>query len=396
MILKNGTIVDEQFQLRRCDLRILDGKITELLETDAVPGIQTSPDMTLAGIPAEEIIDVTGCCILPGFIDTHMHGAVGHKLSDPKPDLEAISRFEASEGVTSMAIATVCSDFDHILRQIDLAAEASRTVSGAKIAGIHAEGPFINIRKKGAMDPKYIIAPDAERLDQMIEHGCGLLKLITIAPETDGALEVIRHAVNRGLVVSMGHTEATYDQTEAAITAGATQATHTFNAMRALNHRDPGILGSVLTNQKVRCEMICDHTHLHPGIIKLIYAAKGADQINVISDSEHGAGMKEKEILVDGELRFIEDGVMKLADGTIAGSASTMLDGVKNLIADGIPLTDIARMTAYNPARTLGIDQETGSIAVGKAADLVILDENFDIAATYIDGVCVFKRGGSI
>lgn len=379
MILRNGMVVDGAFQLRRCDLHIQDGIITGLSE-----GTNDSAD--------EEILDMTGKYILPGFIDTHMHGAVGHKLSDPSPDLEAISRFEATEGVTSLSIATVCSDFDHILRQIDLAVEASKNVSGAKIAGIHAEGPFINIKKKGAMDPKYIIAPDTVKLDQMLEHGCGLLKMITLAPETEGALAVIRHAVNRGLVVSMGHTEATYGETEAAIAAGASQATHTFNAMRALSHREPGILGSVLTNPKVRCEMICDHTHLHPATIKLIYGMKGADQINIISDSEHGAGMKEKEILVDGEIRYIEDGVMKLADGTIAGSASTMLDGVKNLIADGIPLTDIAKMASYNPACTLGIDQTTGSIAVGKAADLAILDENYNIAATYIDGVCVFNR----
>ncbi len=386
MILKNGMLADGQFRLRQCDLRIQDGVIAAVKEHLA----DTQPDEHAPA--SEEVIDMTGRYILPGFIDTHMHGAVGHKLSDPNPDLGAITRFEATKGVTSIAIATVCSDFEHILRQIDLAVEASKTVSGAKLAGIHAEGPFINGKRKGAMDPKHIIAPDIRKLDQMIDHGCGLLKLITVAPETEGALELIRHAVSRGLVVSMGHTDATFDQAEAAIAAGASQSTHTFNAMRAYSHREPGILGSVLTNPKVRCEMICDHTHLHPATIKVIYGMKGADQINIISDSEHGAGMKEKEILVDGQLRYIEDGVMKLADGTIAGSASTMLDGVKNLIADGLPLTAIAKMASYNPARTLGIDHLTGSIEVGKSADLAILDEHYDIAATYVDGVCVYKR----
>ena len=399
MILKHGTIVDGDFNLRQCDLRIADGIITEIGEnltctcTSVEAPANKHDGTTTPGTTAhEEIIDMTGKFILPGFIDTHMHGAVGHKLSDPNPDLEAITRFEATEGVTSIAIATVCSDFKHILRQIYLAAAAAKNVTGAKIAGIHAEGPFISPKKKGAMDPNYIIPPDIGQLDQMIEHSCGLLKLITLAPEAEGALDIIRHAVSCGIVVSMGHSDATYQETVAAIEAGASQTTHTFNAMRAYSHREPGILGAVLTNPKVQCEMICDHTHLHPATIKMIYSLKGADNINIISDSEHGAGMKEKEILVDGEIRYIEDGVMKMADGTIAGSASTMLDGVKNLIADGIPLTDIAKMASYNPARTLGIDQQTGSITVGKAADLAILDETYHLFATYVDGQCVYIR----
>lgn len=376
MILKNGTVMDETFQLKRCDLQIENGKIAAIGEC----------------LEGGEVLDMTGKLILPGFIDTHMHGARGHKLSDPNPDLYEISRFEATEGVTSLAISTVCSEFGHVLRQIDLAVEAAKTAPGAKIAAIHAEGPFINKKKKGAMDERFIIEPDVEKLDQMIEHGCGLLRLITLAPETEGALSVIRHAVEKGLTVSMGHTDATYEEALAAIEAGASQSTHTFNAMRALSHREPSVLGAALTDPRVRCEMICDHVHLHPGTIKLIYAAKSADRINIISDSEHGAGYPGTEIVVDGEVRYIRDGVMRLADGTIAGSASTMLYGIQNLIADGIPLGDISKMASLNPAKTLKIDHLTGSIAVGKAADLVVMNEDYTVDSTYVDGVCVHIR----
>lgn len=376
MILKNGRVMDENFSLRACDLKIENGVITQIA----------------GSIAGEDAVDMNGCFILPGFIDSHMHGAMGFIISDPEPDLHKITRYEAMQGVTSIAISTVCSDFDHLLRQLDMAVEAAGKPEGAKIAAIHAEGPFINPAKKGAMDEKFILSPSRGQLDLMIEHGKGLLRLITLAPEMEGALELIPYAVSRGLTVSMGHTTATYEQAQAAIRAGASQTTHTFNAMRAYSHREPGILGAALTEPAVRCEMICDHTHLHPAVLRLIYQLKGAEGINIISDSEYGAGLDADEIMVDGEVRYIRDGVMLMADGTIAGSASSMLKGVQNLLADGIPMKDVSRMASLNPAKTLKIDHLTGSIAVGKAADLVVLDRNHNVLFTYVDGECVYRK----
>ena len=377
MILKNALVVDDSFTLRRCDLQIDGGKIVGIAES----------------IPGDDAIDLSGCYVLPGFIDSHMHGAMGHKISDADPGLREITEYEATQGVTSIAISTVCSDAAHLLEQISTAAEAAAETHGAKIAAIHAEGPFINTARKGAMDARHIHAPDRDLLDRMIDCGKGLLRLITLAPEADGCMELIPYAVSRGLTVSMGHTDATYDQAQAAIAAGASQSTHTFNAMRSLSHREPGILGAVLTNPAVRCEMICDHTHLHPAILRMIWQMKGANGVNIVSDSEHGAGITASEIVVDGEVRYIRDGVMRLQDGTIAGSASSMLFGIQNLLADGIPLTDVARMASINPAKTLKIDHLTGSIAVGKTADLVVLDQEYNVLYTYVDGVCVYQKG---
>ena len=378
MILKNARVVDANFKLCDCDLEIKNGVIAQIANH----------------IEGKDALDLHGCFILPGFIDSHMHGAMGCKLSDthPLPDLHRITQYEATQGVTSIALGSTCSDFEHLLRQFDLAAEASKTTVGAKIAALHAEGPFINPKKKGAMNEKFILAPDCEKLDQLIKHGQGLLRLVTLAPEMKGSEEVIAYAVSKGLTVSMGHTDATYEQAAAAVRAGATQSTHTFNAMRALSHREPGILGYVLTDPHVTCEMICDHTHLHPAILRLIYRCKGADKINIISDSEHGAGIDADHIVVDGETRYIRDGVMLLENGTIAGSASSMLRGVRNLLNAGIPITDVAKMAAYNPAKTLKIDHLTGSIAVGKAADLCVLDKNYEVQYTYVDGKCAYKK----
>ena len=379
MILKNSLAVDARFALRPCDIRIENGVIAEIADH----------------IEGENTLDLRSCYVLPGFIDSHMHGAMGCKISDiePTPDINKITQYEATQGVTSIALSTVCTDFDRLLLQIDRAAAAAGHTKGAKVAAIHAEGPFINPSRKGAMDEKAIQAPSVEKLEQMIARGKGLLRLITLAPEMPGSADVIACAVRHGLTVSMGHTDATYAQAVAAIRAGASQSTHTFNAMRALNHREPGVLGAALTEPSVTCEMICDHTHLHPAILQLIYQAKGPERINIISDSEHGAGIEASEIVVDGEVRYIEDGVMKLADGTIAGSASSMLRGVRNLLQAGIPLGDVARMAAYNPAKTLKIDHLTGSIAVGKAADLTIMDQDYNVLRTFVNGACVYKKG---
>lgn len=376
MILKNGLVMDENFELKRLDIEINGDKITKIAEN----------------IEGNDIIDLSGKYILPGFIDTHIHGAYGTRISDSSPKLLEMSLFEATQGVTSVAITTASSEFTDILRQISDAKAAAKICKGTKIAGIHAEGPFISKKYKGAMNPDYIIMPDNKKLDEMIEKSEGLLKIITIAPENEGSVEFIKYAKSKGLTVSMGHTNATYDEAELAIEAGANQATHTFNAMRSLNHREPGIIGAALTDERVTCEMICDYVHLHRKTCEMIYKIKGADKINIISDSGHAAGMNVTEFVVDGLTRYVKDGVVRLADGTIAGSAKTMADGVKNLITSGISICDVSKMASFNPAKSLKMENETGSIAKGKLADLAVLDEEYNVVKTFVDGKCVYEK----
>ena len=377
MILKNGLVMDPSFRLTQTDVEISGELISRIAP----------------GLSGEACMNIRGCYLLPGFIDTHIHGAYGTRISDPEPDLPAMCRFEATQGVTSLAVTTASSPFENLLRQFRLiAAEAADPAHpGAKIAGIHAEGPFISAGKKGAMNAENLLLPDIGRLDALAEAGRGLLKIVTVAPELPGAIDLIRHAAGRGLTVSVGHTTADYAQTIAAFEAGASQLTHTFNAMSALNHRAPGAVGAGLTTPGVCCEMICDFVHLHPAVTRMIWMLKGAEQVNIISDSGHGAGLNVSEFTVDGVTRYVRDGVARLADGTIAGSIRTVLDGVRDLLSIGIPLSDVSRMASLNPARSLKLENEIGSIAVGKKADLVVLDADYNVLHTFIDGECVYS-----
>jgi len=377
MILANAVIINEEFRPIRADIRVENGKIA---------AIGTFTD-------EEERMDLSGMTVMPGFIDTHIHGAAGVRISDDAADLAAITRFEATQGVTSIAITTGSSSFENLLGQFRAAAAAAKHPDGAKIAGIHAEGPFISQKRKGAMTAENLLLPDAEKMERMLEAGGGLIRIITIAPEVEGGIALIRRAAARGLTVSMGHTDADYDTAMRAIDAGASRMTHTFNAARGLHHREPGVLGAALTDSRVICEMICDHVHLHPAILQMIYTLKGAGGVCMVSDSGHAAGWNVTEFTADGVTRYVRDGVVRLADGTIAGSAKTLLDGVKNLLAAGVPAGDVARMASYVPACSLHMERETGIIADGRAADFAVLDAERELRYTFLDGRCVFAHG---
>jgi len=379
MILSGGLVMDGDFRLKQLDVEINEGIVSGL------GGAFKDTDRR----------DVSGCYVLPGFIDTHIHGAYGTRISDAEPKLDAMCRFEATQGVTGLAITTAASAFPDLMRQLRQAADVAEAgvENGAKILGIHAEGPFISKNRKGAMNADNILEPDVEKLNEMMDAARGLLKILTVAPENKGAAELIQYAVSKGITVSLGHTVATYEDAVRGLDAGASQLTHTFNAMVGLNHREPGVLGAGLTNPDVVCEMICDYVHLHPAVVQMIYKLKGADKVNMISDSGHAAGMNVTEFTVDGLTRYVKDGVVRLADGTIAGSAKTMLDGVKNLLKSGVPLEDVSKMASLNPAKSLKLDGVTGSIEAGKAADIVVLDSEYNPVCTFIDGVCVYDTG---
>ena len=377
MVLKNGIVMNEYFKLQLCDIKVQNDKIIEI-------GENLSED--------DVVFDMKGKYILPGFVDSHIHGANGTRVDDDVFDYEAMLGFEATQGVTSLAVTTASSEYSKIIEKFNIINKLPKFPQGSKIMGIHAEGPFLNIKVKGAMNSKNVIPVDIEKFDEMYNAGKGLLKIITVAPEIDGAIELIKHADAKGVTVSMGHTDATFEEASLAIEAGAKSMTHTFNASRPINHREPGVLVASLNDDRVDCEVICDYVHVHPEVIKMIYKLKGADRISIISDSVTAAGIKVDKFYVGGIARYVKDGVVRLEDGTIAGSARTMADGVKNLITSGIPIEDVSKMASFNPARRLKVENQIGSIAVGKMADFAVLDNSYNVEATFINGTLVYQR----
>ena len=376
MILTNANVVCGDFKIRRVDVEIENDRIVRIGEH----------------LTGGEKLDLSGKYLLPGFIDTHIHGANGARFDDKEPNIPLITEFEATQGVTAVA-ATVAGSIESIKRQCESAYAAHLDPKGAKVVAIHSEGPFLSVKRKGAMGEKNIIEPDAAKLEEICDSAHGLLRIVTIAPEREGSKALIDCAASRGIVVSMGHTDASYDEARDAIEAGVSRMTHTFNAARPINHRDPGSVCAALTSDKVICEVICDFIHLHPSVVKLIYAAKGADRMCMISDSSKVAGIQVDEFEVGGVKRYVKDGCIRLADGTIAGSTCTMLNGVRNLLHIGIPMEDVAKIASYTPARSIGMENELGSIEVGKYADLVALDGDLQVAYTFINGKCAYKRG---
>ena len=376
MILSNARVVCGDFKIRSVDVEIQNDRIARIGED----------------LEGDDVLDLSGKYLLPGFIDTHIHGANGARFDDKEPNIPLITEFEATQGVTALA-ATVGGSIEGIKRQCDAAYAAHLDPRGAKIVALHSEGPFISVKRKGAMGEQNIIDADSAKLSQIIDGSHGLLKIITLAPEKEGASELIKYAASRGVAVSMGHTDATYEEARDAIEAGVTGMTHTFNAARPINHRDPGSVCAALTSDKIICEVICDFIHLHPSVVKLVYAAKGADRMCMISDSSKVAGLQLDEFEVGGVKRYVKNGCIRLADGTIAGSARTLLDGVRNLVNYGIPIEDVSRMASDTPAKRLGLEAEIGSIQVGKYADMVVMSPGLSVEYTFVNGKCVYRRG---
>ena len=374
MLLQNIHAVRSD-RVTPCDMRLEHGRIAAF-------------GRDLAPYEGEEVIDGGGAYAFAGLIDTHTHGAMGSVYYNLNSDVDTVLAFEAREGVTMVAATLESAPID---KEIELTRHLlpffEKKSDRAKLGGIHFEGPFLNPAKKGAMNPDGMVMPNVPDFDRLYEAAEGHMKLITVAPDMPGALDVISRAVSRGVKVSAGHTMASAEQMKAAVDTGLTRMTHTFNACRSFDHREPGILGTALTDDRVTCEVICDFAHLHPLAVELIYRAKGAARFTAISDSEFAAGLAEgKLISEDGRERIIDGGVARLADGTICGSASSLARGFRNLCSLDIPLWEVSRMCSENPAKALGVFDQTGSLDVGKCADLFLADKDFCVKTVFVDG----------
>ncbi len=345
-----------------------------------------------------EIIDGTGLTLVPGFIDIHSHGGGGcDTLDGTIESLEKLCLSHAAHGTTGILPTTMSVPHEILLSIVRLIDEivGAKTSSGAEILGLHLEGPWVNPESKGAQHVAGIREPSIEELDELAKTSNGHVKMITVAPEMPGAFDLIKHAVDMGIRISLGHSSATYDQVLNAVEAGATHVTHAYNAMSGLHHRHPGMVGAMLSCQRLTADIILDGFHVHPAAAKILMRCKGKEGLALITDATRAAGMPEGDYELGGQKVIYRHGAVRLPDGGLAGSALTLDAAVKYAVLElGCSLEEAIVMASSNPARIIGVDDKKGSIEVGKDADLVLLDESFNVRATIVNGNVVHMVRG--
>lgn len=336
---------------------------------------------------SREVVDASGLYVVPGFIDLHFHGCMASDCCDARPEtFSAIARYEASRGVTAICPATMTYLESRLNNIVDAACAFVPAPDEAALVGLNMEGPFISPNRVGAQNPAYVQRCDVGMMRRLLERSGGLVKLVAVAPEERAALEFIREMSNR-VRISLAHTCADYDCARAAFDLGARQLTHTYNAMPGLHHRSPGPIAAAAERDDVVAEVIADGVHVHPAMVRLAFNLFGASRVVLISDSMRACGMGDGVFDLGGQDVHVEGNVAKLADGTIAGSVADLASCLKTAVCDmGIPLEDALMAATETPARALGIFDERGSIAPGKIADAVLLDEQIDVVGVILRG----------
>jgi N-acetylglucosamine-6-phosphate deacetylase len=371
-------------------IRLLD-RPAVIIEDGLIASISSRES---AELPADtQVLHFPGATLAPAFFDVHIHGAAGHDLMEVTPEaLAAISSFLATRGTGSFLATTVTAPLDATLRAVAGLAKliAQPPIEGqARPLGIHLEGPFLSHAKRGVQPAQHLLAPDIPTFDRLFDAAEGHVRLMTLAPELPGAVELAAHATRRGVRVSVGHSNATAAETRAAIAAGAASATHTFNAMRALDHREPGILGTVLTSNALYAELICDGIHTAPEIVQLWWRAKGPQRAILVTDAMSAAGMPDGEYQLGGFAVQVADG-RAMANGVLAGSVLTLDRALANFLAfTGATVEQGLRLLTANPAAMTGLASQAGSLAVGQPASLVAVDAAGRLAASIIGGKVV-------
>jgi N-acetylglucosamine-6-phosphate deacetylase len=340
-------------------------------------------------------IDAQGQALLPGFIDLHVHGAMGYEAMDATLDgLQEMANFYARHGVTGFLPTTWTANRLAIQAVVDQIHNLSGPMDGgASVLGVHLEGPYLNPIRCGAQDTTQIRrAIKTEALEFL---NSGVVRLIALAPEFPENLWLMDECTRRGIRIAAGHTAATYAEMVTAVEHGVRQVTHCFNAMTGLSHREPGTVGAALSLPEIQCELIADNIHVHPAVQKILVSAKGPEGVILITDAVRGAGLPDGEYHLGDRTTTIRDGAVRLPDGTLAGSVLTMNLALRNVIqASGLPLADAWPMSSLNAARAIGVSASKGSLEAGKDADLVLLDEHFEVLLTMVAGQVVWQREG--
>ena len=336
----------------------------------------------------EDAIDLGGATVIPGLVDVHIHGAMGADFSDG--DLEGITgmaKYLASEGITSFAPASMTLPYETLKNAFAAGKKLhdNRPENCARLMGVQMEGPFFSEKKKGAQNGAYLQNPDYEAFEKLYNDCGGLIAIADFAPELPGAKEFVEKA-SKLCTVSVAHTDSDYEHAAAAFSAGATHLTHLYNAMPGIHHRNPGVIPAAVENPNVRAEIICDGQHVHPASVRLAFSMFGADRMILVSDALRCLGLPEGEYELGGQPVFLKDNLARLADGTIAGSATNLFDCMRKAISFRIPEEDAIRAVTCNPACAIGAQDKIGSIETGKFADFVVCNADYSQKQVYLGG----------
>lgn len=368
------------------NVRVIQGQqlvpATVVMESGRISQVLTGEERFVSG----EGMDGGGQLLMPGMIDVHIHGAHNFDMMDGTAEsIQAVSKACAETGCTSFLVTSVSSSIEALMKMFEQTKAVIGKEEGAKIAGIHLEGPYLNVEKKGMQNPLYLRHPDLTEMTEIFEAAAGLIKMVTIAPELPGGLELIRFLKERDVVVAIAHSAATYEEAQQAFDEGASHITHCFNAMPAIHHRAPGLVTAALEDDRISLQAIVDGVHLHPGIVRLMHKVKGPDKMVLTTDALQAMGVGDGDYLFGGHHVMVKDGVARLKDGTLASSTVTMNQSLKFSTDFGIPVVDTIQMATSTPADILGLP-ELGRVEVGYIADLVLADDAFNVQKTWING----------
>lgn len=372
-------------------MQIINGQVFDLDQGFVSRKVCTDGPLLSHASGDTSTLDASGCYVIPGLVDVHFHGCVGEDFSDATPEgLQKIADYELSQGVTYLCPAGMTLPEDQLTAICkNTAAHRRENSGGAEVVGAHLEGPFLCMAKKGAQNGAYLHDPDASMLERLQKAAEGCVKLVTLAPEQPGSLAFIQAAVKMGITVSVGHTTADYDTARAAFEAGASHATHLFNAMPPFAHRDPGVIGAAFDVAGVQPELICDGIHVHGAAVRAAFRLFGKERMILVSDSLRATGMPDGEYPFGGQMIEVHGSRATILHHpeTLAGSVTSLMGCLRQAAAFGIPLADAVRACTCNPAQSIGIFDRAGSLDEDKEASLVLLDqENLSIRAILFKG----------